>query len=230
MTDSPLHTVGLRERKKLATRNALNAAAVRLMTDSGPDGVTVEAICAAAGVSPRTFFNYFDTKEEAIFLWGDEFGPGIAETIRDSAADSPFTAATQAVQELFRFAMTAETWRPQRALMQAYPQLLSASMRLGRALLGAVADGVAQRTGLPVTNLYVRTVAASVVTGARVISEYWMENPESDFDWIFGQVYGALASGCALAAPTSPKRSDADQSLSGALDHADRLPSAPHPS
>jgi AcrR family transcriptional regulator len=201
MTDSPLHTVGLRERKKLATRNALNAAAVRLMTESGPDGVTVEAICAAAGVSPRTFFNYFDTKEEAIFLWDDEFGPGIAEAIRDSAADSPFTAATQAVRELFRFAMTAETWRTQRALMQAYPQLLGAALRLGRALHGAVGDGVAQRTGLPVTDLYVRTVAATVVTGARVISEYWVENPDSDYDRIFDQVFGVLESGGAFPAP-----------------------------
>jgi AcrR family transcriptional regulator len=201
MADTPQPTVGLRERKKLATRNALHTAAVNLMSESGPDEVTVEAICAAAGVSPRTFFNYFDTKEEAIFLWDGEFGPRIATAIRDSAADSPFAAATEAVRELFRFAMTAETWRPQRALMQSHPQLVGAALRLGRALDNAIADGVALRTGLPVTDLYVRTVAATVVAGARVISEYWKDSPEPGYDQTFDQVFGVLASGCALPGP-----------------------------
>src|SRR4029450_13544031 len=59
-------TDGLRERKKAETRQALMAAAVRLAEDLGPDRVTVEAIAEAAGVSPRTFFNYFQSKEDAM--------------------------------------------------------------------------------------------------------------------------------------------------------------------
>lgn len=66
MTTSPPD--GLRERKKRATRSALQSSAVALFRRHGPDAVTVEDICADAGVSPRTFFNYFSTKEEAVFL------------------------------------------------------------------------------------------------------------------------------------------------------------------
>src|SRR5262245_64576986 len=57
---------GLRERKKAETRRALSSAALRLAEEHGPDGMTVEAVAEAAGVSPRTFFNYFSSKEDAI--------------------------------------------------------------------------------------------------------------------------------------------------------------------
>ncbi|MBK1782997.1 TetR/AcrR family transcriptional regulator [Prauserella cavernicola] len=62
--------LGLRERKKAATRQALHEAAVRLAMELGLDRLTVEAIADAATVSRRTFSNYFTSKEEAL-LYGD---------------------------------------------------------------------------------------------------------------------------------------------------------------
>jgi AcrR family transcriptional regulator len=58
--------VGLRERQKRARREALVDAAQRLVQAHGYDAVTVEEIAAEAGVSTRTFFNYFETKEDAV--------------------------------------------------------------------------------------------------------------------------------------------------------------------
>jgi len=57
---------GLRERKKVARREALVCASHRLVREHGLDHVTVEMICDAVGVSARTFFNYFDSKIDAV--------------------------------------------------------------------------------------------------------------------------------------------------------------------
>jgi AcrR family transcriptional regulator len=57
---------GLRERKKQATREALREAALLLALERGPDNVRVDDIADAAGVSPRTYNNYFSSREQAI--------------------------------------------------------------------------------------------------------------------------------------------------------------------
>jgi AcrR family transcriptional regulator len=59
---------GLRDRKKRRTRQAIRAAAIDLFTKQGVAATTVDQIAEAADISTRTFFNYFDTKEEAVSL------------------------------------------------------------------------------------------------------------------------------------------------------------------
>lgn len=63
---APPARTGLRERKRLATRRAIEFAVLSLTVQRGVDKVTIEDISAAADVSPRTFFNYFSSKDEAL--------------------------------------------------------------------------------------------------------------------------------------------------------------------
>ncbi|MGG7464687.1 MULTISPECIES: TetR/AcrR family transcriptional regulator [unclassified Plantibacter] len=58
--------LGLRERKRIATRRAIQHAVLTLAAENGLESVTVEEASRIAGISPRTFFNYFGTKDEAL--------------------------------------------------------------------------------------------------------------------------------------------------------------------
>ncbi|GII22422.1 TetR family transcriptional regulator [Planosporangium mesophilum] len=89
--------MGLRERKKAATRAALSRAAWSLLLTQGLDAATPEAIAEAADVSPRTFRNYFSSREEAIV---DELAQrylSLADTIRTRPADEPVWDSLAAV-------------------------------------------------------------------------------------------------------------------------------------
>src|SRR5246127_412323 len=74
----------LRERKKLATRRSLRRHALDLVAKRGFANVTVEDIAEAADVSPRTFFNYFPSKE-AVLFGGD---PDRAAELRDGIVNA----------------------------------------------------------------------------------------------------------------------------------------------
>jgi AcrR family transcriptional regulator len=81
---------GLRQRKRAATRGAITATARALTAERGLNGYTVEEVCDAAGISRRTFFNYFPTKEDAIIGHaGDDIPADVIEDFIAGGADSP---------------------------------------------------------------------------------------------------------------------------------------------
>ncbi|PKQ26999.1 MAG: TetR family transcriptional regulator [Actinobacteria bacterium HGW-Actinobacteria-4] len=78
---------GKREARKRATRRALHEAAMELFAERGYQETTVAEIAVAAGVSPRTFFSYFSTKEAVIFARVDESLDLLVEQLADRPAD-----------------------------------------------------------------------------------------------------------------------------------------------
>src|ERR1700761_9416347 len=81
-----VNQMGLRERRRRQTSADIRDAAVRLTLERGFDKVTIDEICAEAGISTRTFFNYFPNKESAI-----AYGPSDipAELVEDFVAAGP---------------------------------------------------------------------------------------------------------------------------------------------
>lgn len=114
--------LGLRERKKRQSRTAMHRAALELVREHGLSGVTVEAIAQRAGVSTRTFFNHWTTKESAIIgvlsAGGEELGERLRQRIgelgprqalravmREAVAAAPFDSE---LRELRKEVMAAE--------------------------------------------------------------------------------------------------------------------------
>jgi AcrR family transcriptional regulator len=94
-------SIGLRERKKLRTRAELSDAAFRLFAERGFDETTVEDIVEQVEVSPRTFFRYFDSKEDVVIGFFDDLGLELRGMLAARPPEEPsFTAVRAALGSL----------------------------------------------------------------------------------------------------------------------------------
>ena len=87
---------GRRERKRLETLRRIAETGLKLFIAHGYEGTTLEAIAEAAGISRRTFFYYFKSKEEVLLAWQ---GSGFVEALRPAMLEeSPHQAPLDAVR------------------------------------------------------------------------------------------------------------------------------------
>ena len=170
-------TIGLRERKKAQTRRALTAAAIRLSIERGsPDRVTVEEISEAADVSPRTFFNYFSSKEDAVL--------GVdPERRTELRAELELRPADEAPVEALRAALlstaesideNAELWAQRMQLVRDHPSLSAGYVASFADFERGMVEAMAARLGLdPDADLYPAIVVATALTITRVTVKHW---------------------------------------------------------
>ena len=81
--------VGLRERKRAETHARIQSEAMRLFFERGFEAVTLDEIAAAADVSRRSLFHYFESKEEIVFSTKAEMPRLVVEAIERRPADEP---------------------------------------------------------------------------------------------------------------------------------------------
>jgi AcrR family transcriptional regulator len=117
----------LREHKKAATRRSLASAALRLAMEHGLDGVTVEDIADMAGVSRRTFSNYFDSKEDAVLDADRQRTSALVALVEARPAGEGAWAALRAsTAELYRtWPVPDVEWMAQLRLLRRHPSLLA---------------------------------------------------------------------------------------------------------
>jgi AcrR family transcriptional regulator len=189
---------GLRERKKRATRRALGEAALRLAADRGLERLTVEDISEAAGVSTRTFFNYFSGKEEAIIgdtplvvapangpgliRGGESILDGLHRLVRDGAAGT---------------ASRRDEVRLRRQVMERYPALVPRMFARIAEFERSLASAVAARSGAGPRDAYPQLMAAVASTAVRVAIIRWSTDHgdrtlEHHLDEMFGLLKAEL--------------------------------------
>ncbi len=172
-----------RERRRAATRRLVADSALRLALEHGVGSVTVEQISDAADIAPRTFFNYFDTKEDALLPAKEAKLDGLREALAGvQDAGDPVTGAWRA--------LTAWALRGELASVDALPRirlaLQSRSLNpryLARyaAVEGVIAEHLSERLGNGgAAVLRAAALAAALVGVFRAGVRCWALDPAWD--------------------------------------------------
>jgi AcrR family transcriptional regulator len=143
-------SAAIHERKRQAVRSFLSEVALELLTDRDFASVTVDEIAAAAGVSRRSFFRYFASKEDVVLQYLDQ----MAERLRDAIVARPVgEAPVAAVHAALRPTVAAYVADANRALavvrlLQRSPALRARELESRQRLRELVAEAIGRRLGL----------------------------------------------------------------------------------
>lgn len=143
---------GLRDRKRVETRARIESAAVELVLSDGLDAATVDAISERADISPRTFFNYFETKDAAVLgvRPGEADADAMAAQLAAVEGLDPVVAVIHLVMESMGIAESVEAGLHGRRLeiIRRYPEVIAGQF----AQLSARKDRLAEHAGRILTS------------------------------------------------------------------------------
>jgi AcrR family transcriptional regulator len=198
--------VSLRERKKLATRRQLRRAALELVGERGLANVTVEDIAEAADVSPRTFFNYFPSKEAALFGGEPDRAAALRDRVARLAPGAPAVEVLRTVMAQDAEAVAAELrslggdpmdWLRRMKVARTDPHVRAAQAAHMATMERAIGEGLATRLGAdPDTDLYPWVLAAAAVGVVRACMAFWAGSGGAvQLGRLVEQAFQALAEG-----------------------------------
>jgi AcrR family transcriptional regulator len=196
----------LRERKKLATRRTLQRVALDLVAQRGYSRVTVEDIAEAAEVSPRTFFNYFPSKEAALLGADPEHTENLRRRLVEEPPDkSPLEALRRVLvdevrrlaEELSELGGGPAEWVCRIKLALVDPQLKAAQAAHMTQIEQAVVAGLAERLGTdPTTDPYPVLLASTAIGLMRAVISIWASLGDAvALDSLTDSAFEALANG-----------------------------------
>jgi AcrR family transcriptional regulator len=176
---------GLRERKKIKTRQAIRKAAYRLFGEQGYAATSVERIADEAEVSPSTVFRYFPTKEDIVLT--DEYDPQVHDALLARPADeSPVTALRNAVVEVFEQTMRQDPGREpaeiheRMRLVLELPALRARMAEHMSASARVLARALAERTGLDENSLELRVCTGALLGAMAEAMYHWSESGQPE--------------------------------------------------
>lgn len=195
----------MRERKKRATREALREAALRLALERGPDNVRVDDIADAAGVSPRTYNNYFPSREHAIVaaVTAEREARVAAAVAARPAGVRLADAVVEAIVE--QYTDPGDQGRDGLLLITTRPALRDVFVNAANAIEHPLAEVIAERLD-DADGDVARVLAASVAAAVRVALERWVRpvsgsGPTADLVMPSGSLPDLLRSALAPLTP-----------------------------
>jgi TetR/AcrR family transcriptional regulator, regulator of mycofactocin system len=200
MTATILAAATRRGRPRGTDARTLERIALRLFNDNGFDETTVEQIAAAAGISRRTFFRYFDSKTAV--LW-HEFDREVDHLRAAFAAASPDAEMMDAIREAvvsvnhYSAADVADL-RMRINLISSVPALQASSASHYDGWERAVCDFAAMRLGQPADSLIPLAVGRTTLAACRAAFDHWVTRADADLTVYLSEALTALATGFSL--------------------------------
>jgi AcrR family transcriptional regulator len=175
--------LGRREQNKIDTRQAIADAALDLARSVGPGAFTVDQIAARAGVSRRTFFNYFHSAEDSLTVRTDKFLELALEVFGQRPQDEPlFEAIIRSFSETTRMeglSLHGELFR----MADANPDLLRAQLHSWERAEARIVGALRRRLGTTASNLYLTALVGCVLSCTKAAMRDWaVSTPESGDD------------------------------------------------
>jgi AcrR family transcriptional regulator len=159
-------TLGLRDRKKIQTRDTIRREAMRLIKANGYAATTIEQIADAAEIAPSTFFRYFPTKDSVLIA--NDLDQVTIDALASLPADMEPLKAFRRSLEITLAAVTTREWRFERArlrLVLSVPELKAAQLDEYRRTVARLAEAEARRSGRDANELEVRVFVAALSGG-----------------------------------------------------------------
>jgi AcrR family transcriptional regulator len=200
--------LGLRETKKRRTRQALIDAATRLYREKGFEGVTIAEIAREAEVAPRTFFGYFETKEDVFLGRGDDRLDRIVHAIHERDRRQPILSAVRPILMQDRESTLAErAARPGLSDLLRHPSITLRLRERWNRWEDLLAGAIAEDVGASLDDPKPKVVAAAITAAIRVAAAAAQKQPKKR-QQIAEQVFDLLASGLGRygAEPRGAKR------------------------
>ena len=202
--NSPHASTGLRERKKLATRDALVVAALGLFDERGVERTTVEDIAAEVGVSPRTFHRYFTSKEEVLFADSEDKRERFRAALEARPADEPLLESLRRVvhDTTAVWVARADFERRRQRLLTTQPALSARRLAQTAQWQQMVSVHAAARLGIDPRDPLSVLIGACTSAAMRTALDHWLEFPDSDYSTVVDRCFALLAE---LGAATTPR-------------------------
>jgi len=191
---------GLRERKKARTRRALQDAALDLFRHNGFEHTTVEQIAEACEVSPRTFFRYFATKEEALFGdSGEKLATFVAALEARPADEPPLRSLRAAAQTLVTMQEgQRDRLKARKQVIAATPTLRARGAERQDEWNDAAVQILSRHRGGPAGTpapLEIRLVVTASTAAIHAAVQTWLDEPSSDLAALVDVAFDRLAAG-----------------------------------
>jgi mycofactocin system transcriptional regulator len=195
--DSSIERPARRGRPPGTSARALEVIALDLFTRQGFDDTTIDQIAAAAGVSKRTFFRYFESKADVLWNAFDTEVENIRHTLAGVPSDQPvMDAVRQAVLQVNHYrAEDVPELRTRMNLIGSAPELGASAAVHYDAWERAVSEFVAVRTGHDRQSLYPLTVGRVTLAACRAAYEQWAARADGDLTVYLDAALRALAAG-----------------------------------